>query len=215
VLYHHYYFHCNLIYSLSQSSWGTSGQQFTNVIQRALAETGERFNSGGQVRFEFGYLTIAQPKNPEALKWYPNFGIENDESERKEALQKAREEHMAQNPNKAFTGLSKNIKSRGYTPDKLRKEHQRQSEVYKGREERDKAEVDAGKSPSYILDKYKNLEPNVFNRQAETVLSKNDVQKIRTYLIWSSSEYKYYILPVETIKKYDPMLYRVLAFDRL
>jgi hypothetical protein len=205
-----------LIYSLFKSSWGTSGQQYINVIQRALAETGDAgFNDGTQTNFQFGYLTIAQPKNPEALKWYVNFGVENEERERQEAIRDARQKHMEQNPNKLFTGLSKNIKNRGYTPDELRKEHQRQIELNKRNEETAKANVDAGKSASWVLDKYKNFEPNVFNRQAETVLSKNDVQKIRTYLIWSSSQYKYYILPIETIKKYDPMLYRVLAFDRI
>lgn len=184
-----------LIYALNKSSWGTSGQQYINVIQRALKETGNtNFDDGVQQTFEFGYLTIAQPKNPQNLKWYRNFGVEDEERERQEAIRDAKQKHMQQNPNKLFTGLPANYKpinKYGYNKQQLDAEHQRQSELHK---------------------KYGETKtPKALDNNPETALSSNEVQKVRTYLIWN----KKYMLSTETIRKYDPVLYNVLSRDKI
>lgn len=184
-----------LIYALNQSSWGTSGQQYINVIQRALNETGNsNFNDGSQQTFEFGYLTIAQPKNPQTLKWYRNFGVEDEERQRQEAIRDAKQKHMEQNPNKLFTGLPadyKPLNTYGYNKDQLDAEHQRQSELFKR----------YGETKT----------PKALDNNPETALSPNEVQKVRTYLVWNKNR----MLSTETIKKYDPVLYNVLLKDSL
>lgn len=183
-----------LIYALNKSSWGTSGQQYINVIQRALKETGNtNFDDGSQQTFEFGYLTIAQPKNPQNLKWYKNFGVEDEEKERQQAVNAAKQKHQQQNPHLLFTGLKdyKPLNVYGYKKNELEQEHQRQKNLSKKYNEPENIKA-LGSNP-------------------ETALSSNEIQKVRTYLIWN----KKYMLSTETIRKYDPVLYNVLSRDKI
>lgn len=181
-----------LIYALNQSSWGTSGQQYANIIQRATADSSK--TTGVQTQYAYGYLTVAQPKNPQNLKWYRNFGVEDEERERQEAIRDAKQKHIEKNPNKLFTGLPADYKPRnvyGYNKDQLDTEHQRQSDLYK---------------------KYGETKtPKALGNNPETALSPNEVQKVRTYLVLN----KNYMLSTETIQKYDPVLYNVLLKDSL
>lgn len=176
-----------LLYSTNASSWGTSGQQYVNIAQQAFA--GDTMGDAIQTKYKLGYLSIAQPKQPEKLEWYKNFGYEDDLKQRQDAAIAEREKFAKQNPYKLFPGMPNDYKYQNkykYNQDDFNREHQRQSSF-------------AGHTP------------NIFQRQGETVLSKNEVNKVRTYLIYD----KAHMISIEKIKQYDPILFNVLLKDRI
>ena len=61
----------------------------------------------------------------------------------------------------------------------------------------------------------KGIRSPVLLHDPETALSKNDVTKVRTYLIFEKNHEELLILSLEKIKKYDPILYQVLLWDRI
>jgi hypothetical protein len=179
-----------LLYATNKSSWGTSGQQYTNIAQQSVSGASDTT----QTKYSLGYMSVAQPKHPENLKWYRNFGYEDEKRDYRNDVNKARENLTKTNPNKLFTGLPSNYKSinkYGYKKDEWEQEQQRQSNL--------------------IQNNQSNNKPNVLGNSPETVLSKYDVSKIRTFLVYNDS----HMLSLEKIKKYDPILYKVLFWDRL
>jgi hypothetical protein len=176
-----------LLYSTAASSWGTSGQQYVNIAQQAFA--GDAAGDALQVKYKLGYISIAQPKQPEKLKWYKNFGYEDDLKQRQDVASVEREKFYKQNPNKLFPGLPddyKFVNKYKYTQDEYNREHQRQSSF-------------AGN------------DPKILQGQGETVLSRDQVNKVRTYLIYDGA----HMISIETIKQYDPMLFNVLLKDKI
>ena len=176
-----------LLYSTAASSWGTSGQQYVNIAQQAFAS--DAAGDEIQTRYKLGYISIAQPKQPEELEWYKNFGYEDDLKQRQDVAKAEREKFYKQNPNKLFPGLPNDYKFMNkykYNQDEFNREHQRQSSF-------------AGN------------EPKILQGQGETVLLRDQVNKVRTYLIYD----KAHMISIETIKQYDPMLFNVLLKDRI
>lgn len=183
-----------LIYATNKSSWGTSGQQYVNIAQKAVenTSTGDEI----QTKYSLGYISVAEPKNPESLKWYQNFGYEDEKNYRRGE----REEFAKKNPNKLFNGIS-SIEY-GFNKDQWKKRQQQQKDII----QKNLDDVQKGKI-NYVIDD----KPNVLGNNPETVLSKYDVSKVRTYLIYNNSR----MISLEKIKKYDPILYSVLLWDRI
>jgi len=199
-----------LLYALNQSSWGTSGQQYSNIIQRATDSSVRGDNI--QKQFAFGYLTIAQPKYPERLKWYKNFGVEDEEKQNQQAIKDAKEKHMRETPHLTFNGLPTNHKPLnvyGRTKDEWQRENERQQQFNKDdpyKFDREKAEWMKRNAQSGVP-----YQGSRVASDAETVLSPEEVIKVRTYLVLNKNS----MISVENIKKYDPVLYNVLLNDSL
>jgi hypothetical protein len=198
-----------LLYALNKSSWGTTGQQYTNVLQKASKGYGDNL----QTKYAYGYISIAQPKYPERLKWYKNFGVEDEEKQRLDAVAKAKQEHLKQNPNKLFTGLPPNYKPNniyGFTKDEWSKEDQRQKQFNKtDSNEFDRSKADWMKTNAQIGVPYEG--GSKVANAPETALSPQEVIKVRTYLIID----EFLMISLNNIKKYDPVLYDVLLKDSL
>lgn len=198
-----------LLYALNKSSWGTTGQQYTNVLQNASKGYGDNV----QTKYAYGYMSIAQPKYPERLKWYKNFGVEDEERDRLNAVTKAKQEHLKQNPNKLFTGLPANYKpmnTYGFTKDEWSKEDQRQKQLKTNTpNEFNKNKADWMKSNVQAGVPYEGGSQVV--QDAETALSPQEITKMRTYLVLNERS----MISVDNIKKYDPALYNVLIKDSL
>jgi hypothetical protein len=202
--------HNALIYALNQSSWGTSGQQYSNVIQRASQDLAK--GDSAQKQYAFGYITIAQPKYPEKLKWYKNFGVEDEEQQYQQAVKAAREKHEKENPHKLFTGLPPNYKHQntyGMTKDQWGKESERQKAFITSdpqKFDKEKAEWKTKYAQQGVPYEGSKVIP-----QAEAALSPDQVSKVRTYLVFNKNS----MISVENIKKHDPILYNVLLNDSL
>jgi len=91
------------IYSRNISDWGTEGQQYLNILQRNSEGRGD-----SQIKYNWGYITIAQPKDSSKLRWYNNFGVEDEIKKREKDLKDARDKHNQTNPHLTFNGLPDN-----------------------------------------------------------------------------------------------------------
>jgi hypothetical protein len=89
-----------LIY-VDQNTWGTSGQQFGNIVSEIM-------------NIPSGFLTKAQPKYPDSLRWYKNFGVEEDMKETQDAYKRASEK----SPGKTVNNIQPSNQY-GNTPEDL------------------------------------------------------------------------------------------------
>lgn len=178
-----------LLYSTMNSQWGTSGQQYTNILQKAF---GQQANSGNQTQYKIGYFSIAKPKHPDQLHWYNNFGVEDKQAGYNMQGWENRKQNLQQNfPVRDVT--SKDIP------------YQKQFEFNP-------------EYANYIR-KYGQLTyPHSSNKvvsDAETALSQSEVAGVRTYIVFNLDYGSYKLIPIAKIKQLDPELYSVLMKDSL
>jgi hypothetical protein len=186
-----------LTYSANSNSWGTSGQQFVNIAMKAGEAAGESMPTACGTEFRIGYLSVAEPKYPKSLKWYKNFGYETEKYNKRKTAAEEREKLEKENPGKLYTGISSPYyRSEGLTKDEWEKEQQQLDDRWHTPEK-------------------KGIRSPVLFHNPETALSKYDVTKVRTYLIYEQNREELLILSLEKIKKYDPILYQVLLWDRI
>jgi hypothetical protein len=185
-----------LTYSANSNSWGTSGQQFVNIAMKAGEAAGASMPTACGTEFRIGYLSVAEPKYPKSLKWYQNFGYETEKYTKIKTAAEERGKFEKENPGKLYTGLSSAYRPEGLSKDDWEKEQQRLDDRWNTPET-------------------KGIRSPVLLAEPETALSKNEVTKVRTYLIYEKNYNQLLILSLEKIKKYDPILYRVLLWDRI
>lgn len=180
-----------LIYSQNQSSWGTSGQQYVNIIQKAFNP--ENIRHAGQTNLKIGYFSIAKPKNPNTLIWYNNFGVED----KKQGFNKQDWESRRDYVNTKFPIKNLNNDEINYS-DQFNKFDPQYAEFIK-----------KGYSP------YRRYEGAKVSSHPETVLSPNEVTNVRTFIVYDNANSNFFLIPIQKIKQYDPVLYSVLEKDSL
>jgi hypothetical protein len=204
-----------LLYATTNSSWGTTGQQYVNIIQKAVANSAIK-DGGTQIKYNFGYFSIAQPKHPEKLKWYKNFGVEDEEKAKREAIKNMKDKHMKENPHKTFNGLPADYKLQntyGYDKNEWDTNKNRISGILQNKTgdqfQYNTSAANFKKHKSQLGVPYSGAD--VLSSDAETALSFNEITKLRTYLIFNET----HMLSLSTIKQLDPILYQVLINDSL
>lgn len=178
-----------LIYSTMSSQWGTSGQQYTNILQKAF---GQQSNSGNQTQYQIGYFSIAKPKHPDQLQWYNNFGVEDKQAGYNKQSWENRKQNLQQNfPVRDVA--SKDIsyqKQFEFNPEYANYIHKYAQQSYPH-------------SSNKVVD------------DAETALSQSEVTGVRTYILFNLNYGSYKLIPIAKIKQLDAELYNILTKDSL